>query len=67
MLKRWMKVSRPISPILTLKLVAVARPLSDRKKRVISVIYDPDGENVVKIVQVDLEITGEKSTTKYKK
>jgi len=62
-----MKVSRPISPILTLKLVAIARPLSDRKKRVISVIYDPDGENVVKIVQVDLEITGEKSTTKYKK
>jgi len=34
-----MKVSKPISPILTLKLVAMATPLSDQKKRVRSVMY----------------------------
>jgi len=34
MLRRRMKVSRPISPILTLKLVAMATSLNDRKKEV---------------------------------
>jgi len=38
--RRQMKVNPPISPILTLKLVAIAMSLSDRKKKVTPVIYD---------------------------
>jgi len=38
--KARMKVSRPILPILSLKLVAVATSLSDQQKRVKWVIYD---------------------------
>jgi len=54
-----MKVSWSISPILALKLVAMATSLERfEKKMVKSVIYDqiPIGENFIKIGQVDLEI-----------
>jgi len=56
-----MKTSRPISLILTLKLVAWQRPLSDQKKKVRSVStnkYLPYGTKLVKIGPVNPEITG---------
>ena len=62
MLGRQLKVSRSISPILTLKLVAMATSLKrSGKKRIRSVIYDqkaylPCGEKLVKIGPVDPEI-----------
>jgi len=54
-----MIVSMPISPILTIRLVAMARSVKRSKKRVRAVIYDQHlsyGENSVKIGSVDPEI-----------
>jgi len=56
-----MKVGWPISPILTLKLIAVATSLQRSEKRVRAVIYDQSllglyGENLVKIGPVNPEI-----------
>jgi len=54
-----MTVFRPILPILPLKLVAIATPLSNRKKRVRFIIYDQISTifiNSVKIGTVYLEI-----------
>jgi len=55
-----MKMSRPILPILTQKLVDMATSVEQSKKRVKSVIHDqiptvPYGENWVKIGSVDPE------------
>jgi len=52
--------SRPFSPILTLKLVAMATSLERSKKvRSVGLIYDQIyGENVVKIGPVDPEVMG---------
>ena len=57
--RRRMKVNRPILPILTLNWLPWQCPVSDRKTRVQSVIYDKMltcGENLVKIGQVDPDI-----------
>jgi len=66
-----MKVSRPILPILTLKLVAMATSLERSEKKVWSIIYDckypPYGENLVKIGPVDPKITGREDAAKIGK
>jgi len=52
-----MKMSRPIGPILTLKLVAMATSVEPSEKRVqngqSTIKYLPYGENLVKICPVD--------------
>jgi len=56
---RRIELNRPISPILTLKLVAIATSLERSEKKEDGQICDQIityGENLVKIVQVDPEI-----------
>jgi len=59
--ERRIKMNRPISPILTLKLVAMATSLErtgkGRSNQQSTPKYLPFGENVVKIGPVDREIT----------
>ena len=56
-----MKVNRPISPILTLKLVAMAMSIEQSEtegqvRNLRSNTYISHGNNLVKIIQVDAEI-----------